>query len=174
MNIDDAPTLPDVRRTSGERRTLEEMLSHYRVVMLRKTWGLTDEQLGAAVAPSDLTLAGILHHLAWVEDWGAVEVLSGLDPVEPWASADWDSDSDWEFTTGATLTHDELAERFTTAVGRAEDTYAPLELETVSENTFRGEKVNLRWILVHLIEEYARHVGHADYLRQAIDQQTGN
>lgn len=171
-----APGLPDEVRNSDERETLEAMLDFYRAVMVRKVWGLSPEQLQQTIAPSALTLGGLLKHMAWVESIWFSTRFAGRDPREPWASAPWEHDGDWEFTSATGATVDELVALFEGEVAEARRIVAASpSLDTVSPHRLRdGGTYNLRWVLVHMIEEYARHCGHADLIREAIDGATGD
>ncbi len=152
------------------------MLDYYRVVLVRKTWGLSDDQLAIPLPPSDMTLGGLLFHMALVEDHWFDHRFAGNDELEPWASVPWDDDPDWEFHTASQLTHDEVVEQFESSVGRSRSAVAAAEsldqLAALSRDD--GVSWNLRWILVHMIEEYARHCGHADLIRESIDATTGD
>ena len=89
--------------TGSESALLEQCLDYQRETMLSKTAGLTREQLALRHAPSELTLAGLLYHLALVEeDWTEVR-FSGLPDREPWDGVDWDADPNWEFHTACDL-----------------------------------------------------------------------
>ena len=127
-----------------------------------------------------MTLGGMMKHLALVErDWFS-DVFLGLPAVEPWASVDWDADRDWEWHTAADDSPEELRRLFDETVAECdrivdEALAGPAGLDTLSVvSSRRGDgQFSLRWILVHLIEEYARHNGHADLIRESIDGETG-
>ena len=146
--------------------------------MVRLVEGLDRAQLATTVGPSDLTLAGLVKHLALVEDSWFVEDFLGETMPEPWTSVDWDSDPDWEFRTALDDEPEELLRLYTVACDRARAIVASASgLDTLSVGTSRrpetlGEQFSLRWILLHMIEETARHLGHADLLRQAADGAT--
>jgi len=156
-----------------------ELLTRYldvqRETVLRKTEGLTATQLAQALAPSALTLGGLLHHLALVEEtWFEVR-FAGLPQRAPWAGIDWDADPDWEFRTAAELDPDQLRTRYREACDRSREVVARASgLDQLSVQPRRnGEHFSLRWVLLHLLEETARHAGHADLLREAIDGSVG-
>jgi hypothetical protein len=156
-----------------ERQTLVTFLDYYRSVFLRKMTGLTAEQLGATLAPGTLTLGGLLKHMALVEDSWFSSNWRGAPEVEPWASVDWDADRDWDFHSAADDRPADLLALFTDAVERSRAAIADIDdLSATAES--RGRVISLRWILVHMIEEYARHCGHADLIRESIDGQTGD
>ena len=146
-----------------------------RTVLLRKGDGLTAEQLGQRLGPSTLTLGRLIRHMTFVEDHWFQKALAADAPPEPWASAPWDDDPDWEMTTADGMTFRALADDFIAACDRSNQTLAGHDdLDHVASGTHPGMPVTLRWILIHMIEEYARHCGHADLLREAIDGQTGD
>ena len=127
-----------------------------------------------------MTLGGLLKHLALVEDnWFSV-VFLGNEDAEVWLGVDWDADRDWEWHTAAEDSPDYLRGLFDEAVAASdviihEALAGPHGLDAVSARESRrgNGKFSLRWIVVHMIEEYARHNGHADLLRESIDGSTG-
>ncbi|MEU8262839.1 DinB family protein [Micromonospora sp. NPDC048999] len=166
--IDERFELP---ATVDERTLLDTFLDYQRDALVRKCAGLTDEQLRLRPVPSSsLSLIGLVRHLATVERWYFQAVIADAFPGDLFDRGDdWDVDfNDIEDATGAemfTIWHAEVAEsrritgeRPLTAVGRSPD---------------RGQEYSLRWVLTHMIDEYARHLGHADLIREAIDGQTG-
>ena len=172
----DPPDLPDVGSLDDERTTLVSMLDFYRAVLVRKAWGLNDEQLATPIAPSDLTIGGLVLHMALVEDFWFDHRFCGHDELEPWAGAPWDDDPDWEFHTAHEWGHPDLVAQFEESVTRSRR--AIVSADTLDQpaalERSDGTRWNLRWILVHMIEEYARHCGHADLIREAIDGTTGD
>jgi uncharacterized damage-inducible protein DinB len=164
---------PDTR--ASERDALAQYLDYQRETIMLKAEGLNQEQLAQRIPTSALTLAGILYHLALVEEsWMEVRFL-GLPRREEWAAVDWDADPDWEFRTATTMDPDELRKRYQAACDRSRQAAAQADsLDQVS--VFKGDdgwQFSLRWVLLHLIEETARHAGHADLLREAIDGTVG-
>jgi uncharacterized damage-inducible protein DinB len=156
---------------ADERTTLAAFLDYQRATFLSKIAGLTHEQLNQALPPSDLTLASLTKHLALVEDSWFQERFVGVE-VEPWASAPFDDDRDWEMHSAKTDTVDELIALYRAAVARSQATLARVDsLDTLSavNDGREGIPYSIRWILVHMIEETARHNGHADLIRQSID-----
>jgi len=169
---DDRPRAPYV---GDERTTLTGFLDRHRATLRQKTAGLDAEQLGRTLPPSDLTLGGMVKHLAFVEDWWFGAVLRGVQG-EPWASVDWDADDDWDWHSAADDTPEQLWNLYDDAVARSDAAIrASVSLDRLAERRTQrtGEAISLRWILVHMIEEYARHNGHADLIRQSIDGQVG-
>ena len=99
----------------------------------------------------------------------------GLPMGEPWASANWQADRDWEWRSAVDDDPDDLRRRYEAACEQSRRVVAAAEsLDTVSVGGAGGASWNLRWILIHMIEETARHCGHADLLRETIDGRTGN
>jgi uncharacterized damage-inducible protein DinB len=164
----------DPEPATDERTTLGQFLDYQRDTLLLKAEGLDAAQLSTRIPSSELTLAGLLKHLALVEDnWMQVRFL-GLPEAEPWASAPWDSDRDWEFHSAADDDPDELRKLYRAACERSRTAVASASLDDLSQSPGRdGRHSSLRWILVHLIEETSRHNGHADLLREAIDGEVG-
>jgi uncharacterized damage-inducible protein DinB len=165
----------DPPENASETATLTAYLAFQRETVLVKTEGLTREQLGRAHPPSSLTLAGLLYHLALVEETWAVQRFSGEPPPEPWAGVDWDATPDWEFERAPALEPDDLRERYRQATRRTDAVVAAAgDLGALSVAPLRnGTRFSLRWMLLHLVEETARHAGHADLLREAIDGAVG-
>lgn len=164
---------PDV--IGSELELMTQYLDYQRETVLTKTDGLNGEEMARRHPPSDLTLGGLLFHLALVEeDWSEVR-FGGLPDREPWAGVDWDADPDWEFHTAGGLDPDDLRERYRLACARSRDVVAATgDLDALSVRPLRdGGKFSLRWMLLHLIEETARHAGHADVLREAVDGRVG-
>jgi uncharacterized damage-inducible protein DinB len=154
---------------------LTAFLDYQRATMLRKADGLTGEQLTQPLPSASLTLAGLLNHLAKVEDtWFRVR-FAGL-PEAGWrADAAGAADPDWDFDTAGSVAPEELRERYRTACAASREIVAQApDLDRLSARPRRdGGHVDLRWILIHMIEETARHAGHADLLREAIDGVVG-
>ena len=174
----DARTDPPLR--VDEVQTLRAFLTYYRDTRKVTCAGLDQAQLDQPLAPSDMTLGGMMKHLALVESNWFNDVFLGLPAIEPWASVDWDADRDWEWRTAADDSPEELRRIFDEAVEASdritdEALTGPDGLDALSVRESRREKgrFSLRWILVHMIEEYARHNGHADLIREAVDGVTG-
>jgi hypothetical protein len=162
---------------ADERTTLVAFLDWHRDTLRMKTAGLDAEQLDTALAPSDLTLGGMLKHLAYVEDWWFGVTFAGRPPAPPFDDVDWDADPDWDWHSASGATPEELRgllDRFVEASDQIVS--AAVSLDVIGDRRHRrtGEGISLRWILVHMIEEYARHLGHADLIRQSIDGSTGS
>jgi hypothetical protein len=159
----------------SESALLGQFLDYQRETLLSKTDGLTQKRLVLKHAPSELTLAGLLYHLALVEEnWMEVR-FCGLPDREPWGGVDWDADPNWEFRTACEIEPDELRRRYRQAGERSRHVVTEAAgLDQLSVRPLRsGQRFSLRWVLLHLIEETARHAGHADFLREAIDGAVG-
>lgn len=160
---------------TNERDAIVQYLDYQRETILLKADGLTKEQLGQRIPTSSLTLAGILYHLSLVEEAWFEKRFSGLEEREEWRSVDWEADPDYEFRTALDKEPDWLRRRYRDACNRSRQVVAAADsLDDVSIATLRnGEPFTLRWVMLHLIEETARHAGHADMLREAIDGAVG-
>lgn len=163
-------------RDADERTALEGFLDAYRALAVRKCAGLSPHQLATALPPTTMTLGGVLKHLAAVEDDWFHSDLAGNDFPEPWASVPDDEADGWEWTSAASDTPGELVALFDAACARSRAACRAVDsLDTMSVKTDRhGNGWSLRWIYLHLIEEYARHVGHMDLIRESIDGATGD
>jgi uncharacterized damage-inducible protein DinB len=161
---------PDLR-PPDERTALRQRLDHHRRAVIRRIEDLDDAQASHRVlAATDLTVGGVVKHLAWVEDHWFQARLLGVAVPEPWASALPADDRDWPFRSA---THDSVAqliELYDAACERSRVAAASFDsLDAVAVlPSFGKGPVNLRWILVHMIDETACHTGHLDLLRDAI------
>lgn len=160
---------------ADERTTLVEFLEYHRATVLEKVAGLSHEQLNRPLLGSGTTIAGLLKHLAGVEEAWFSDRLAGRGEMEPFASAPFDQDPDWEFHTAVDDDPADLVALYERACERSRDVLAglpDLDALTVKANG-AGEHFSLRWVLVHMIEETARHNGHLDVLRELTDGSTG-
>lgn len=167
---DDARADPPM--LAGERESLAAWLELYRESLLLKIAGLDAEQLcRRAVPPSALSPLGIVRHLTEVETYWLREVLGGEDVAERY-STQTNPNADFDGGTPDTAADDVAA--YLSEVARARAAAAAwTDLDRPVRGTRRGQPLNLRWICTHLIEEYARHLGHLDILREAIDGRAG-
>lgn len=159
---------------TDERTTLVGFLDYQRAVLARKAAGLDDQQARmAACPPSDLTILGMVRHMSDVErGWAQRAMMGGAPEPIYYGSAHPDGDSDGDFHPPPDATLAGALATYWTEVGLADRIYASASLDEI-EHGVRAT-YSLRWILLHLIEEYARHCGQADLIRQAIDGATGD
>ena len=165
---------------AGEAATLLGFLDFQRATFEWRCRGLADAQLQVALPPTSMTLGGMLKHLAYVEDSWFTEVAAGEPAPEPWASVDWDADPDWDWHSAASDPGGELRARWAERVGRSRAVVQALLGQHGAKALGQAhpawggrDRVSLRWILTQMIEEYARHNGHADLIRESIDGETG-
>ena len=157
-------------------------LDYHRDTLRWKVDGLSQEQLAQRLEPSSMTLGGMMKHLALVEsNWFEVVLVGGETMMPPFDDVDWDADRDWDWHSAVDDTPEQLLAIFDDAVARSDrvidDTLAkPTGLDTLSVRPSRhsGNPYSLRWILLHMVEEYARHNGHADLIRESIDGAAGD
>lgn len=161
---------------ADEHTQLNQFLDYQRATLLRKVDGLDREQLAVTTAASNLTLAGLLKHMALVEDHWFSVILHDVEPAQPWCGVDWDADPDWEFRTAVDDDPADLVAQYEQTCDASRAAVAAVgSLDDLSARAGRrGEHFSLRWILLHMLEETARHLGHADFLREAIDGVTGD
>ncbi|MGH3813019.1 MAG: DinB family protein [Pseudonocardiaceae bacterium] len=153
-----------------ERPTLEAFLDYYRDTVKRKVWGVSEEDARRRLVPSATTLGGIVKHLRWVElNWFQRILAQIPDSVLPPVS--WD-DPDAGFRMEFEETVEQLIVDYDRQCELSRQIAAQHELADTSPHRELGE-VSLRWIYIHMIDETARHAGHADILREQIDGTTG-
>jgi GNAT superfamily N-acetyltransferase/uncharacterized damage-inducible protein DinB len=169
---------PEPPVAGGEVDAVVGFLDYQRATLQWKCSGIDEREMRATTAASAMTLGGLLKHMAWVEDYWFTRRLLGREPSAPWADVDWSLDSDWEWNSAAADGADELRALWAENVERSRravaDVLADGGLDRMAVQPWpSGECPNLRWIMLHMIEEYARHNGHADLLREAVDGETG-
>jgi hypothetical protein len=167
MTTTDIPWEPPIAGTEVEHMTFRW-----------KAGGLGREGLQARTGASALTLGGLLKHLAFVEDFYFTYKLSGQSPGSPWETVDWDAEPDWPFTSATDDSPEELYALYDAAVERSRARLAaalaaggldqPVDLSWPD-----GRHPSLRRVVFDLVEEYARHTGHADLLRETVDGLVG-
>ncbi len=170
------PAWTQIPLEADERTMLMAFLTFYRNEFIERARGLDAEQLQVALTESGLTLGRLLTHMAFVEQiWFAIR-LDGEEPQPPFADLDFDADGDAEMTLSHGMTFDDAIGVLWSAIEDADRRIAASDsLDRRTERTNRdGEHWSLRWILVHMIEEYARHCGHADLIRESIDGNTAD
>jgi Protein of unknown function (DUF664) len=162
--------------TQGDERTLLlAYLEYHRQTLRLKAGGLDAAQLDTALPPSEMTLGGMVKHLGLVENSWLRDRFLGEGLSEPWRSVDWDADWDWDWHSAKDDSPEQIWALYDEMVPDADWVLAAADLDDLSAHPSRrtGEPFSLRWILLHLIEEYARHNGHADLIRESIDGQVG-
>ena len=169
---------PEPPVAADETGTLLGFLDYQRATLAWKCTGVDATGIRARVGVSSMTLGGLLKHMAYVEEHWTLRWLHGRDHLAPWATVDWNADPDWEWRTAADDEPAELLAFWQRAVDHSRSLIARAlargGLDQLAVRTWPdGRSPSLRWILVHLIEEYARHNGHADLLREAVDGSTG-
>lgn len=161
----------------GEVDHLLASLDRLRATFAWKASGLDAEGLSFRLPSSSLSLGGLLKHLSRAEDEMFTWKLWGEAPSEPWRSAPWDTEPEWDFTTAAHDSPEDLYALWTDTVARSRASVQRAltdgGLDHVSHLGWNGDHVSLRRLLFDLVEEYGRHTGHADLLREAIDGVTG-
>jgi len=172
VDPDDDPRETDVEPVD-ERSTLIEFLRSYRLTLEMKCAGLDAEELARrSVPPSTMSLLGLIRHMAEVERSWFRRTMAGQDAPKLYCT-DEDRDGDWNGAVPEGSVVDEAWGAWRAEVRFADDFVshsADLNLKALRVG---GEGTSLRWVLVHLIEEYARHCGHADLLRERVDGRVG-
>lgn len=157
---------------ADEVDTLRAFLDYYRATLLHQCDGLDPAQLNTKLPPSSMTLGGMLKHLTGVEDWWFGQVFLDRPADELWGEIDWDADNDWDWHSAEGDSPEQLRTQFEDAVRRSNailDSAASWDELSVKASQRTGQQFSLRWIVVHMLEEYARHAGHADLIRESID-----
>ncbi len=157
----------DPPKAAPEREMLEAFLDYHRATILLKLQGLSYADLRSTPTKSSMSLLGLVKHLAYVERHWFQIAFENRDLSVPWTKEDPDAD----FRIEANETTDEVIALYQTSIEESRKISTANSLETVVK--MPGRDHTLRWILVHMIEETARHNGHADFLRETIDGQTG-
>ncbi len=176
MTTIDTPWEPPVAGTEAQH--LVGAVDRLRATFRWKADGLDTAGLQTRIGASALTLGGLLKHLAAAEDYAFTTKLSGQPIGAPWDATGWDRDDDWEFTSAADDTPDQLYALWDGAVERSrarlDAALADGGLDQLVHVSWPdGRHASLRRLLCDLIEEYGRHTGHADLLREAVDGRVG-
>ncbi|MBB4910333.1 DinB family protein [Actinophytocola algeriensis] len=162
-------TRPEPPGVAGEREQLAGFLDFLRSAVVMKAEGLTDEQARRALVPSELTtVAGLVAHLTYVEQYWFGVLFAGRP--DEWRDR-FAEDPDAEFTAGMRTPLADLIANYTAECARSRAVASELDLDATA--THKGEPVNFRWALIHMIEETGRHAGHLDLLRELLDGSTG-
>jgi len=171
-------TAPEVPRTdppmqADERTALETWLDYHRATLLVKCQGLTGEQLAQrSVAPSTLSLLGLVRHLAEVERWWFRILFGQQSELPDLYVSDEIPDGDFDLTDPARAEADYAT--FVQECEMSRRTAAGRSLDDTFKHPNRDELIDLRWVYLHMIEEYSRHNGHADIVREQIDGVAGD
>src|SRR6478672_1102230 len=176
--MSDSASRPSPSADPAEDESLRSVLERNRRAFAWKTSGLDQSGMRATTAASSMTLGGLVKHVALVEaDWLAVK-LAGQEYGSPWDAVDFDADPDWEWRTGALDSPDEIYAVWREAVERSRELLAEVIKERGLDGPASftwpdGRTPTVRAMLLDMIEEYARHTGHADILREAVDGRVG-
>jgi len=164
MEIHKAP------KTGPGKDMLLTLLDNNRAVVLWKVDGLSLEEASRPVVASGTSLLGLVKHLAFVERWWFDDFFAGNTVDYPWSEED--PDADFRIEDGETI--DDIVSLYTEAVARSNELVTDAQMDDLSVGSRGGERFALRWIVAHMIEETARHAGHADITRELIDGTTGD
>jgi hypothetical protein len=173
-----AEAWPEPPLAGTEAEAVIGALERQRATLAWKCSGLDAEGMQATVGASTVTLGGLLKHLAHVEDSHFARLWLAAPVGAPWDAVDWESDPDWDYRSAAEDTPEQLLALWRESVARSravvDGALSTGGLEQLGAYATRsGEHPNLRRILLDLVEEYARHAGHADLIRESVDGLTG-
>lgn len=176
MTTDDTPWEPPIAGTEAEH--LIGALDRLRATFRWKADDLDADGLRTRVGASTLTLAGLLKHLAAMEDYSTTFKLSGSPMGAPWDAFGWDGSNDWDFESAVDDVPEQLYALWDGAVDRARArTAAALANGGLDQLVYiswpDGRHASLRRLICDMIEEYGRHTGHADLIREAVDGRVG-
>ncbi|MFI6576547.1 DinB family protein [Nocardiopsis sp. NPDC050513] len=163
------PARVDPPKAADERTMLTTWLDWHRATVRRKCAGLAPHLAGAAPLPNSplMTVGGIVSHLRWVEAYWFETIMINQPDDAPYS----EDDPDAEFRIGAERPLDELLDEYDAQCARSREITARLELGTTARSA--QTQATLRWVLLHMVEETARHNGHLDVLRELADGATG-
>jgi uncharacterized damage-inducible protein DinB len=178
MTVLDDQGRPEPPLASGETETLVGFMEYQRATFAWKSSGLDVAGLTATVGASTMTLGGMLKHLAYYEDHWFSHRMRGNKRQAVWKDDYWDVDPDWEWNSAAQDSPEELHTLWQSAVSRSRDLLSETLADGGLDQSARrslpdGRTPSVRWIVVHMIEEYARHNGHADLIRESVDGLVG-
>ena len=178
MTLQDDQGRPEPPLASGETETLVGFLEYQRATFAWKCSGLDVAGLTATVGASTMTLGGMLKHLAYYEDHWFSHRMRGNKRQTMWNDDYWDADPDWEWNSAAQDSPEDLHALWQEAVSHSRDLLAETLVDGGLDQPARrslpdGRMPSVRWIVVHMIEEYARHNGHADLIRESVDGLVG-
>jgi uncharacterized damage-inducible protein DinB len=171
METFEAPKRPHIPFNGPERVQLDAWLDFYRATLLEKCNGLNAAQLKERpIDSSSLSLLGIVRHMTFVEQIWFENRFAGRD-TKDYYKTEGDRDSDFNDLNDTAV--ENVFILFGQATDVSRDVTTGHDLGEIAATVSRGRDVDLRWILIHMIEEYARHCGHADLIRELIDGVTG-
>jgi uncharacterized damage-inducible protein DinB len=158
----------EIPQVGSERELIRAFLDFYRDALRFNAHGITEAQARTSVAASDLTLIGLVRHLAFVERYWFPSVFAGGDPA-PLFDDSVDKDRDFHAAADETLA-EAFAMLDAEIISSRTIEDAAESLDVIAAKPRHGQPVSLRWIMIHMIEEYACHVGHAELIREAINK----
>lgn len=176
MAHQDETGYPEPPAVGTEADTLVGSLERQRATLAWKCAGLDAAGLQVVVGVSSVTLGGLLKHLAYMEDINFTRDLAGRDLPRTWSAKRSSGDSNWEWHSAAQDSPETLYELWEAAVGRSRHAVEDALREGGPDLLYRapnGREVSLRRLLVDMIEEYARHTGQADLIREVVDGRVG-
>ena len=162
----------EVRKTpkvGDEKETQLAFLDNNRAVMLWKLDGLSEDDARRPMVESGTSMLGLVKHLAWVERWWFEHNFAGKEVDFPWT--DDDPDADFRIEDDETIA--DIVALYEAAVADSNKIIEDADLDDIAASKRGGVTRSLRWIVGHMIEETARHAGHADIVRELIDNKTG-
>lgn len=176
MSSTEFPWEPPLAGSEAEH--LFGALDRLRTTFRWKADGLDDRGLRVSVGASELTMGSLLKHLAFVEAFYAQLKLAGRSPGAPWETVDWEANPGWDFASAGADSAEELYALYDNAVAQAREIYDDAVADggldqIVDAHDDEGRHASLRRIVFDLLEEYGRHTGHADLLREAVDGRVG-
>ncbi|WP_112240913.1 mycothiol transferase [Kribbella monticola] len=176
MTTNETPWEPPLAGTEAEH--LIGALERLRTTFRFKADGLDPAGLQTRIGASTVTLGGLLKHLAVQEDYAFTTKLHGKPLGAPWDANGWDGDNDWEFTSAADDSPEQLYALWDDAVERSRAALAAALTDGGLDQSIHaswpdGRHANLRRLVYDMVEEYGRHTGHADLLREAVDGRVG-
>jgi uncharacterized damage-inducible protein DinB len=165
------PERRDPPEIASEAETLPAFLDYQRASVFVKLRGLDREGATRRLVPSVTTILGVVKHLAYVEAWWFQDIFTAREVSYPWT----DEDPDADFRVEDDDTVESVTALYQTMTEESRTIIAAAQMDDVSARVHprRGTSFTLRWILLHMIEETARHLGHIDILREQIDGATG-
>ena len=152
-----------------ERAVLGGFLDHYRETLLEICEGLSEKELRRPMVPSGTSLLGLVKHLAYVEIGWFQEKVGDQAVQYPFDESD--PDADFRIEEGETS--EQVFAFYREACARSREVLEAVDLDALIPSPKRYRDYNVRWVVVHMIEETARHAGHADIIREQIDGKTG-